>query len=139
MEGFWTMKTKQEQVAEWMESTPVIRQMINRVLVEIVGEDRRAIFDATYDENAPFLAEQEAHAARKIWPNAAAFLGGFSMPELAAISLSTDPTVAALRLLLASWPSDVWSDDPRIVMGLGALVSAGIIDETRSAEIVAKD
>jgi sulfur transfer protein SufE len=40
--------------------------------------------------------------------------------------------------LLASWPSDVWSDDARIVMGLAALVSAGIIDETRSAEIVAK-
>jgi hypothetical protein len=133
------MKTKQEQVAEWMEATPVIRQMINGNLVEISGEDRRAIFEATYDENAPLLAEREAHAARKTWPNAAAFLNEFSMPELAAISLSTDPTVAALRLLLASWPSDVWSDDPRIIMGLGALVSAGIIDETRSAEIVAKD
>jgi hypothetical protein len=85
------------------------------------------------------VRSQTADEARKTWPNAAAFLGEFSMPELAAISLSTDPTVAALRLLLASWPSDVWSDDPRIIMGLGALVSAGIIDETRSAEIVAKD
>lgn len=129
--------TKEEQVAAWMAATPVIRQVINREVVEITGEDRRAIFEATYDENAPLIAQQEALAARKIWPNAAAFLGEFIMPELAAISLSTDPTVAALRLLLA-WPADVWSDDPRIVMGLTALVSAGIIDETRKAEIIAK-
>jgi hypothetical protein len=83
-------------------------------------------------------ADALAALARKTWPNAAAFLSEFSLPELAAISLSTDPTIAALRLLLASWPADVWSDDPRIVMGLAALVSAGIIDETRSAEITAK-
>jgi hypothetical protein len=82
--------------------------------------------------------DELAARARKTWPNASAFLGEFSMPELAAISLSADPTIAALRLLLASWPSDVWSDDARIVMGLAALVSAGIIDETRSAEITAK-
>ena len=39
---------------------------------------------------------------------------------------------------LASWPSDIYSDDPRIIGGLDALVSAGIIDEARRAEIVAK-
>ena len=61
------------------------------------------------------------------------------MTELAAISLSTDPTVAALRLLLLAWPADVWSDDPRIVGGLAALVASGIINETRKAEIIAKD
>jgi hypothetical protein len=75
---------------------------------------------------------------RKIWLNSAAFLSEFTMPELAAISLSLDPTIAALRLLLASWPADVWSDDPRIVMGLDALESAGIINEARRGEIVAK-
>ena len=84
------------------------------------------------------IAENEIRAARKTWPNASAFLGEFSMPELAAIELSTDSTIAALRLLLASWPSDVWSDDPRIVMGLDALVAAAIIDEARRGEIVAK-
>ena len=83
-------------------------------------------------------ADELAAAARKTWPNAAAFLGEFTMPELAAIELSTDPTIAALRLLLASWPADVWSDDPRIIMGLDALVSAEIIDEARWAWIVAK-
>ena len=83
-------------------------------------------------------ADELAAAARKTWPNASAFLGEFTMPELAAISLSLDPTIAALRLLLASWPADVWSDDPRIVMGLDALESAGIIAEARRGEIVAK-
>jgi hypothetical protein len=76
---------------------------------------------------------------RKTWPNAAAFLGEFSLPELAAISLSTDPTVAALRILLLAWPADVWSDDPRIQMGLDALVSAGVIDVDRIEEIVVKN
>lgn len=84
------------------------------------------------------IAENAAIAARKVWPDAAAFLAEFSMPELAAISLSLDPTIAALRVLLASWPKDVWSDDPRIVGGLTALVGAGIIIEARRAEIVAK-
>jgi hypothetical protein len=83
-------------------------------------------------------ADELAANARKTWPNAAAFLNEFTMPELSAISLSLDPTIAALRLLLASWAADVWSDDPRIVMGLDALETAGIIDETRLAAIVAK-
>jgi hypothetical protein len=84
------------------------------------------------------IAENAIIAARNTWPNASAFLGEFTMPELAAIELSTDPTIAALRLLLASWPADVWSDDPRIVMGLDALESAGIITDARLGEIVAK-
>lgn len=75
---------------------------------------------------------------RKTWLNAAAFLAEFSMPELAAISLSTDPTVAALRLLLLAWPADVWSDDPRIVGGLEALVASGIIAEGRPETFVSK-
>ena len=84
------------------------------------------------------IAENEILSARKVWPNAAMFLAEFSMPELAAIELSLDPTIAALRLLLASWPADIYSDDPRIIGGLDALVSAEIIDEARWAWIVAK-
>lgn len=97
------------------------------------GEWVRVSFEAIALGEADLVA-----LARKTWPNASAFLGEFSMPELAAISLSTDPTVAALRLLLLAWPSDVWSDDPRIVGGLAALVASGILDEARSAAIVAK-
>ena len=47
--------TKEAQVAAWMAATPVIRQVINGNLVEITGEDRRVIFEATYDENFPLL------------------------------------------------------------------------------------
>jgi hypothetical protein len=82
--------------------------------------------------------DELAASARKIWPNAAAFLSEFTMPELAAISLSLDPIIAALRLLLASWPADIYSDDPRIIGGLSALVEAGIITEARRDEILAK-
>jgi hypothetical protein len=88
--------------------------------------------------STPLTDEELAALARKIWPNAAAFLAEFTMPELAAISLSLDPTIAALRLLLASWPADIYSDDPRIVGGLSALVGAEIISELTRAEILAK-
>jgi len=86
----------------------------------------------------PIPPDALAALARKTWPNAAAFLGEFSLPELAAISLSTDPTIAALRLLLASWAADVWSDDARIQMGLEKLVETGIINEARKAVILQK-
>jgi len=88
--------------------------------------------------STPLTDEELAARARKIWPNSAAFLGEFTLPELAAIELSLDPTIAALRLLLASWPADIYSDDPRIVGGLSALVAAGIITEARRGEILAK-
>jgi len=42
---------------------------------------------------------------------------------------SSDPTIAALRLLLASWAADVWSDDPRIQLGLAKLVETDGRDE----------
>jgi hypothetical protein len=88
--------------------------------------------------STPLTPEEIAASARKIWPNAATFLAEFTMPELAAISLSLDPTIAALRLLLASWPADIYSDDPRIIGGLSALVAVGIITESRRGEILAK-
>lgn len=93
-----------------------------------------SVVDLTPEE----IAENAILAARKIWPNAAAFLGEFSMPALAAISLSLDPTIAALRLLLTSWPSDIWSDDPRIISGLAALVDVGIIDQDRITQITTR-
>lgn len=64
---------------------------------------------------------------RKTWDSPASFLGEFSMEQIAAISLSTDPTIAALRLFMAAWKGEVWSDDPRVVAGISATVSVGII------------
>ena len=82
--------------------------------------------------------EEQAAAARKVWPTSADYLIEFTFPEMASISLSTDPTIAALRLLLASWSGEVWSDDTRVQAGLAALVSQGIITEARREAILAK-
>lgn len=72
----------------------------------------------------------------KRWPDAEQFMAEFQLPELAAISLSTEPIVAALRLMLSTWLSPVHSDDPRVQQGLDALVAAGILTSERRAAIV---
>lgn len=76
-------------------------------------------------------------APGKRWPNAAAFLGEFELAELAAIELSTHPTVAALRLLLGVWPGEVWQGDARIQLSLAALVEATILTPERLDELTA--
>jgi hypothetical protein len=82
--------------------------------------------------------EELAADARKSWDNSSMFVQEFTLTEMAAISLSQDTTVAALRLLLSTWFGEVWSDDPRVQSGLSALISSGIINETRRDEILAK-
>lgn len=96
----------------------------------------------THRTAAVELTQEEAEAARaaasrKIWTDSAAFLAEFSMEQIAAISLSTDPTIAALRLFMAAWKGEVWSDDPRVVAGLDACLSASIITQEQRAAIVA--
>lgn len=105
--------------------TPGENEKLRRLPDAIVGEE---VHTNRYEVVA-MSAEEIADAVRKKWANAADFLGEFSLEQMAAISLSTNPTIAALRLLLASWPSDVWSDDPRILMGLDQLVGDGILSE----------
>ena len=83
--------------------------------------------------------EEQAAAARKVWPTSADYLIEFTFQEMAAISLSQDPTIAALRLLLASWAGEVWSDDPRVLAGIEALITQGIISQARADEILSKD
>lgn len=82
--------------------------------------------------------EELAADARKSWDNSSMFIQEFTLTEMASISLSQDPTVAALRLLLSTWFGEVWSDDPRVQSGLSALINSGIINETRRDEILAK-
>lgn len=59
------------------------------------------------------------------------------MIEKAGIALSTDPTIAALRLELSTWFSEVYSNDQRVIAGLDKLVELGVISEQRKQEIVA--
>lgn len=72
----------------------------------------------------------------KRWPDVEHFLAEFTMEEMAAIGLSTDPTVAALRFLLSGWRSEVHSNDPRVTQGLTSLVNLAIITEERKTHIL---
>jgi len=77
---------------------------------------------------------QEPQPAKK-WENVQDFMAEFTMPEKAQIALSMEPTIAALRLELTTWFSEVHVDDPRVVMGLSKLVELGIISDQRKIEI----
>mgnify|MGYP000881270336 CR=1 FL=1 len=73
----------------------------------------------------------------KIWSNAQAFMAEFTDEETFGIANSTDSTVAALRLEISTWFSQVYSNDPRVIAGLDKLVELDIITEARKEEIVA--
>lgn len=72
----------------------------------------------------------------KRWPDVEHFLAEFTPQEMAAISLSADPTVAYLRFLLSGWRSAVHADDPRVQQGFDALVAAGILTTERKLSIL---
>lgn len=83
-------------------------------------------------------ADERVAAARKIWPNTQAFLAEFTIAEMAGIGLSTDPTIAALRVMLSVWSGQIYSDDQRVETGLAALHIAGILTAERRAQIAAQ-
>jgi hypothetical protein len=85
---------------------------------------------------ADLSPEEIAQKQQKIWPNVQQFMAEFTMSEKAAVALSTDPTLAALRLELSTWFSTVHSNDPRVVMGLDKIVELGIISTDRKTEII---
>lgn len=72
----------------------------------------------------------------KSWQNVQEFMTEFTMPEKGAIALSTDPTIAALRLELTTWLSEVHADDARVVAGLERLVELEIITAQRKSELL---
>ena len=73
----------------------------------------------------------------KNWPNVQAFMESFTMPEKAQISLSTDATIAALRLDLTTWLDSIHGNDPRVVAGFDKLVELEILTSERRSEILA--
>lgn len=72
----------------------------------------------------------------KRWPNVQEFMTEFTMPEKGAIALSMDPTIAAMRLELTTWLSEVHADDPRVVAGINRIVELGIITPERKNTIL---
>lgn len=69
------------------------------------------------------------------WITVEEFMDCFTLEEKAAVSLSTNPTIAGLRLTLTTWLSRVLLSDPRVDMGLTALVSEGLISSARRTEV----
>lgn len=139
------MKTLKEISAALDAAHPVLTEVVNGREAELSPAARADTLAQwarceleRQEEQAAAATTSLAASVRKTWPNVAAFLSAFTMTELAGISLSTDPPLAALRILLLSHPDEVWSDDPRILAGLDALVAAGVITEERRSEIVAK-
>jgi hypothetical protein len=89
---------------------------------------------ATYDQAlALWQAEQTVPVQ---WDNAQDFMAAFTMQEKAAIALSTDPAVAALRFELSTWFSIVLPSDQRVQTGLDRLVQCSIITAERKTEII---
>lgn len=80
--------------------------------------------------------EELAAAIRKTWLNVQAFMAEFTMQEKAAIALSVDPIVAALRLELTTWLSSVSSNSQHVQTGLDKLVELQILTPQRKTEIL---
>jgi len=101
------------------------------------GKKTKQVISATKIswELVDMTPEEIAIANRVIWPSGYEFLQMFTVEEQTAIA--TNPATAALGIQLAGWPGEVWSDDPRILAGLDALVAASIITAERKAQIIA--
>lgn len=72
------------------------------------------------------------------WTNVQQFMQAFTMQEMAQISLSIDPNMAALRTTLFTWLGRVEVNDERVQMGLNRMVELSMISAARKAEIEAQ-
>lgn len=107
--------------------------------VLLTGEERAALLDewaqAAYDKQQ---AEAAAAAARKVWPNAGAFVADFAPQEIVAIARSGDGTLTYLEYVLKTWQGPLHSDDPRVQAAFARLLALGILTEARVAQLLAK-
>lgn len=72
----------------------------------------------------------------KFWPSKAEFWAEFTQEEKAGIITSTNIGIRMLDKELTMWTATVRADDQRIIDGLTALASAGIISGARKTEIL---
>lgn len=91
-------------------------------------------------ETKPTLAEIEAAWAQladvKVWPSKTEFWAEFTQDEKAAIITSANIGIRMLDKELTMWTATVRADDQRIIDGLTALASAGIISGARKTAIL---
>jgi hypothetical protein len=74
--------------------------------------------------------------AVKAWPSKAEFWAEFTDEEKAGIITSTNIGIRMLDKELTMWTATVRADDQRILTGLAALTSAGILTTERSTAIL---
>ena len=120
-----------EQIFQELNADPAnssMTRLVNGETVALSPEER----EATLHE----WAESQFKNQVKVWRNVQEFMGEFTMQEKGAIALSMDPTIAALRLELTTWLSEVHSNDSRVLIGLAKLQELGIIDESRKNSIL---
>lgn len=117
---------------------PILTEQVNGESVELTPEQRSAVLDSWAAAQHAALNLKAEYDARKVWGTVQDFIAEFTMQELALISLSANPVVAALRFKLATWKDRVFSDNPEVVLGLDVLVSVGILTQLRKDAILAK-
>jgi hypothetical protein len=117
------MKTKTEQIEEWMATKPVIRDMINGKLVETTGEDRRSRFEEAYDQSAQVIAAAELtnayNAARSnlaaYWSTQPAWIRGpFNESYQSAVSLLDRHDIDAAIAIITYAPIPIAYDADQV-------------------------
>lgn len=83
-------------------------------------------------------AEEIAAASAKTWPTKTEFWAEFTDAEKLSILDSTIPQIRLLDKELTMWSGSIVSTDLRIIAGMAALVTAGILTEARSTAILSK-
>ena len=124
------MKTT-EQLYQELRDDPAnasMTRLVNGKLVHLSDHERENVLRGWAES---MLAQQI-----KTWQNVQAFMGEFTIQEKGVIALSMDPTIAALRLELTTWFSEVHADDPRVVAGISRIVELGIITPERKNTIL---
>ena len=117
---------------------PTLTARVNGEQVVLSPAERAALLDewaqAAYDRQQA----EAAAAARKVWPDAAAFVAAFSPLEIVTIARSTDDTLTYLDYVLKTWQGPLYFDDPRVQAAFARLLSLGILTEERVSQILAK-
>lgn len=88
--------------------------------------------------NAPDEAPAPAAAPEQQPISWMEFMGLFTLAEQTAVAVSTDPNVARFRLLATGLGGDMDFGDPQVALGLDALVAAGLLAESRKADVLAR-
>ena len=131
------MSTTQQR-AQLERDYPVLTEVVNGKTVTLDSDARSRVLDEWEAALSASDAEAAAAAARKVWPNAGAFVADFAPQEIVAIARSGDGTLTYLDYVLKTWQGPVHSDDPRVQAAFARLLALGILTEARVAQLLAK-